>query len=96
MSENHRVDQLNLDAAAARRNGMTYGKYMQWKSLHKDEAPKPIKRTAGEGEAVCKNCGKVFARNQHYRVFCSRLCRAEYGHTRDKAKKLRGGLGEFG
>lgn len=90
------IDHLSLDAAKARESGMTYGKYMQWKAMNTEQSQEPIKRKAGEGEAICKNCGKIFTRGQHFRVYCSRLCRAGNRQIRDRAKTLRGGLGEFG
>lgn len=95
MSENIKVDQLKLDAAAARSKGMSYGKYIQWKSMQQTEEPELIKREPEEGEVVCRNCGKIFPRGLHYRVFCSRMCRADYGNAQDRAKKFRGGLGDI-
>lgn len=71
-----KVDQLSLDAAQARKKGMTYGKYMQWKYTHKGEPAPIVKTTVGPGEAICKKCGKIFVRSQHYRTYCSRICRS--------------------
>lgn len=92
MSEK-KIDQLSLDAAKARASGMSYGKYMQWKAQHTNAEQTTTKRVAGENEAVCRKCGKVFPRNQHYRVYCSKLCRAEYQYTQKRNQRYSGGLG---
>ena len=91
MSE--KVDQLNVDAAAARAKGMSYGKYMLMKQAQQPVIIPEPKRFAGEGEAKCRQCGKIFVRDKHYRVYCSRLCRSIYQANHERNEKLRGGLG---
>lgn len=93
MSDKNKKDQLSIDAAKARACGMSYGKYMQWKALHTNTESTTTKRVVGDHEAVCRQCGKVFPRNQHYRVYCSRLCRSEYQSAMERREKYRGGLG---
>ena len=93
MSDNEKIDYLSRDAAEALKRGMTYGKYMQWKSMNQGEILQPVRQTAGEGEVVCRTCGKVFKRSQHYRVYCSKKCNSDYYHMREKARRLRGGFG---
>ena len=88
-----KVDQLNLDAAEARKRGMTYGKYMQMKLIQEGATvPKP-KQVPGENEAKCKQCGKIFQRGKYYRVYCSRLCKAKYAAVTERNRKLKGGYG---
>lgn len=87
------IDHLSNDAAQARAHGMSYGKYMQWKAQNQNAKPIPVKRVAGENEAVCRQCGTVFPRSQHYRAYCSRLCRAEFQSAQKRTKRYGGGLG---
>ena len=95
MSKREDMDQLSRDACDALAHGMTYGKYMAWKRSRDIMLDKPIKRVVGEHEAVCKCCGKVFTKSQHYRVYCSRLCRATQQDRVYKERAMRGGLGEL-
>lgn len=76
------MDQLAQDATDALKKGMTYGKYMAWKQSHGKMTEMPVKRQAQEGEAYCKHCGKIFTKSLHFKVYCSRQCRADSYGTR--------------
>ena len=80
MSSNENMDQLAQDATDALAKGMTYGKYMAWKQSRRRMPERPVKRVLQEGEAHCKHCGKIFTKDKHRKVYCSRQCRADsYG-----------------
>jgi hypothetical protein len=73
MAETKEMDKLSQDAMAARRAGMSYGK---WKAMQDPVViePKPDRKVVRRG--VCRYCGKDFAMYDHrFRVYCSEECR---------------------
>ena len=95
MSKKKKMDQLSKDSCDALAHNMSYGQYMAWKRDHGLVSKKPIKTVAGEGEGICRCCGKVFTKTNQYRVYCSRQCRATQYDRVYTERTMRGGLGEM-
>ena len=84
------MDQLTLDCIAARKAGMTYGK---WKALQprievvmpKQEEKKP-KPEVREPMPIreCKHCGKEFATDNGAKRYCCYECYYDAGQIRNK------------
>ena len=73
------MDQLTKDAVAARKAGMTYGKYMATKN------PTVIVREPEGYKHTCLFCGKEFyIKHKKLRKYCSDLCREQYYQTKNK------------
>ena len=87
------VDQLTQDCIAARKAGMTYGK---WKAMHyvppveveipkQEVKPEPkVKKEAPK--RVCRYCGKEFVVGHRQMWHCSEDCSYESQKARQKAK----------
>ena len=78
------MDNLTMDAIAAERANMSYGK---WKALHPNTKPKE-KKERNEGSKIyrkCVVCGKQFAVSNLFKVVCSKECRAERERSHARA-----------
>ena len=89
------VDQLTQDYIAARKAGMTYGK---WKALHyvppvEVEIPKKgeMKPEVRDDlpKRACRYCGKEFNAACSQKLYCNHDCYYEAGKIRSKAYYLR-------
>lgn len=67
------MDQLSKDAAAARKAGLTYGKYMATK-YKPEEKPKPKQKKKTAEGPKCVLCGMLIPPNTHRRRYCSAAC----------------------
>ena len=73
------MDQLTRDCIAARKAGMTYGK---WKSLQPHiEVEKPAQEDLVP-KRVCRHCGKEFTVEKGRRYYCDYDCYYEAGKVR--------------
>lgn len=79
------MDQLTLDCIAARKAGMTYGKYMalHYKppvvpvvvELEPEEVPEEMPK---QPDRTCRNCGTKLQRSMHGNaMYCSQYCKYE-------------------
>ena len=84
------MDQLTLDCIAARKAGMTYGK---WKALqprvevviHQEEEKKPEIK-GGMSIRECKYCGKAFSTANGQMYYCDYDCYYEAARIRNKER----------
>ena len=82
------VDRLTQDCIAARKAGMSYGK---WKVLHPHtevEIPQEKEQKPGVPKRKCKHCGKeVYEPYGRRRTYCDRYCYYEAMKKRQKEKR---------
>ena len=87
------MDQLTQDCIAARKAGMTYGK---WKALQprvevvmpKQEEKKPVAKKELP-KRVCRYCGKEFTGDNGNSLYCGYDCSYEAQKVRQKANYKR-------
>lgn len=86
------MDQLSRDARAARKLGLSYGKYI---ALYKPKQPPaeryPKKSEQSDQEPRCAFCGKIIPKNGKNRKYCSGACADEARRQQhdDSAKKIK-------
>ena len=87
------MDQLSADALAAKRLGLSYGKYI---ALHRPEKPRaeryPKRNQRGqEKRPLCVVCGAQIPANSHRRKYCSPACsdKALQDQNKDQKKQRR-------
>ena len=81
------MDSLTQNAIAAKKAGMSYGK---WKALQK---PVKIQKTIPEGWLICQWCGKPFKpKSKRKPKFCDCFCqRQAYNDKRSKNRGVNDG-----
>ena len=80
------MDQLSKDAAAARRAGLSYGRYMATK-YQPQEKPKPKAKKKKEEGPKCVLCGTPIPPYSQRRLYCSAAC-ADRAVTLRELKKV--------
>lgn len=85
MSKKEKLDNLTIDALAAEKAGLSYGKYMALKH-EKEQPPKMVESPSPPGWKVCPHCGKKFYAEHGKRRYCSEFCQqqANYRAHRDR------------
>lgn len=73
------MDNLSATALAARRAGMSYGKYVALHGVRKISEPIVV----DEPTKVCNGCGKEFLANSRGRLarYCSEKCQYQHNLT---------------
>lgn len=86
MPKRKKLSKLEQDAAAAKKAGLSYGKWRAEQQPCIDGSEKPAPATYGT--RVCKQCGKTFAlKDKRNRVYCCALCRQMAGQKAQLLKK---------
>ena len=85
------MDQLSRDARAARKLGLSYGKYIALNKPPKPPAERyPQKTEQSDQEPHCAYCGKIIPKNCKSRKYCCPDCadKARQQQKTDSAKKV--------
>lgn len=75
------MDQLTKDCIAARKAGMTYGK---WKALQPPREMKPKQKAEKPSNKRCRVCGKAIPMTSKRMVYCSDECQKMYDYKRNR------------
>ena len=75
---------LAEDAAAARKLGMTYGKYMTIKIID-PSTPKPVWHDPRE--TVCPGCGRTFIKTKSILRYCGAYCQMVHNNRIQDEKR---------
>ena len=81
------MDNLTACALAARKMGLSYGKYMALREGG-TIVPKPVVELPVEDLHYCKECGKEFNPNNRLMVYCSQECKKN-NHARMCRERMR-------
>ena len=81
-----KMDRLTQDCIAARKAGMTYGK---WKALHPHTEVEEQELPKTGSQKLCKNCGSEIPVSYGGKLYCGANCAAEARIASNRAYRQR-------
>lgn len=86
MAKKKEMDQLTKDCIAARKAGLSYGK---WKALQAPQKPKKEKEK--HSDKFCRVCGAMIPKTSKRMAFCSYDCQRNYDYHANRTRLYVGG-----